>query len=61
MIRSSTLLSRTVLTTLVAAPLGVMAILSVIVLWPALKNPESKIYSSGIGYPALQRLASTLR
>lgn len=55
--RASTLLSRTVLTTLVAAPLGVMAILSITVLWPALKNPESKIYSSGIGYPALQRIA----
>ena len=57
MIRSSTLLSRTVLTTLVAGPVGVMAILSVIVLLPTLKNPESKFYSSGIGYPALQRLA----
>lgn len=57
MIRSSTLLSRTVLTTLVAAPIGVMAILSVIVLWPSLKNPESKFYSSGLGYPAVQRLA----
>jgi len=51
------LLSRTVLTTLVVAPLSIMGILSVTVLWPALKNPESKFYSSGIGYPALQRLA----
>lgn len=57
MIRSSTLLSRTVLTTLVAAPVGVMAILSIFVLGPTLKNPESKFYSSGIGYPALQRLS----
>ena len=57
MIRSNTLLSRTVLTTLVAAPLGVMALLSILVLLPNLKNPESKFYSSGIGYPAQQRLA----
>ncbi len=57
MISSNTLLSRTVLTTLVVAPLSIMGILSVTVLWSALKNPESKFYSSGIGYPALQRLA----
>lgn len=57
MIRSSTLLSRAVLTTLVAAPVAAMAILSISVLWPNLKNPESKFYSSGIGYPAVQRLA----
>ncbi len=57
MIQSHPFLSRAVVTTLVVAPLSVMGILSVNVLWPALKNPESKFYSSGIGYPALQRLA----
>jgi len=51
------LLSRTVLTTLVVAPLGLMGILCLNVLLPTLKNPESKFYASGIGYPALQRLA----
>jgi len=54
---STRLLSRTVLATLVVAPLGIMGILSINVLLPTLKNPESKFYSSGIGYPALQRLA----
>lgn len=57
MIHPRTLLSRTVLTTLVAAPFGVMTLLSVFILLPTLKNPESKFYSSGIGYPAQQRLA----
>ena len=51
------LLSRAVPTTLVVAPLCIMGLLSVTVLLPALKNPESKGYFSGIGYPALQRLA----
>lgn len=46
-----------VLTTLVAVPLGVMAILSVTILLPALKDPQSRIYYSGIGYPAQQRVA----
>lgn len=54
---STRLLSRAVLATLVVAPLGIMGILSINVLLPTLKNPESKFYSSGIGYPALQRLA----
>ena len=57
MIHSKALLSRTVLTALVVAPLGLMGILSLTVLLPALKDPESKFYSSGLGYPALQRLA----
>ncbi|MBN3962488.1 efflux RND transporter periplasmic adaptor subunit [Nostoc sp. NMS8] len=51
------LLSRAILTTLVVAPLGLMGILSVRVLLPALKDPESRFYSSGFGYPALQRMA----
>ncbi|NKB18841.1 MAG: biotin/lipoyl-binding protein [Pseudanabaena sp. CRU_2_10] len=33
-----------------------MTILSITVLLPALRNPESKFYASSIGYPALQRL-----
>ncbi len=49
--------SRAVLTTLIVAPLGVMGILSVSVLLPAIKDPYSRFYSSGLGYPALQRLA----
>ena len=57
MIHSKALLSRTVLTALVVAPLGLMGILSITILLPALKDPESKFYSSGLGYPALQRLA----
>ncbi|NJM73791.1 MAG: HlyD family efflux transporter periplasmic adaptor subunit [Scytonema sp. RU_4_4] len=34
-----------------------MGILSVTILLPALKDPQSRIYYSGIGYPALQRVA----
>jgi len=34
-----------------------MGILSFTVLLPALKDPESRFYSSGFGYPALQRMA----
>jgi len=49
------LLSRAVLTTLTAAPVGAMGILSITVLLPALKDPESRFYSSAIGYPAIQR------
>ncbi|MBN3940604.1 efflux RND transporter periplasmic adaptor subunit [Nostoc sp. NMS9] len=49
-------LSRGVLTTLVLAPLVLMGVLSVNVLLPALKDPESRIYSSSIGYPSMQRL-----
>jgi HlyD family secretion protein len=49
------LLSRTVLTTLATAPLGAIGVLSITVLLPALKDPESGFYSSAIGYPAVQR------
>lgn len=56
MTRSSHLLYRVVLTTLVAVPVGVMTLLSVNVLVPALKDSQSKFYSSGVGYPATQRL-----
>lgn len=48
--------SRKVLATVVVAPLLIMAILAITVLWPALRDPNSKIYSSSIGYPALKRL-----
>lgn len=57
MIRLYPWISRTVLTTLVVAPLGIMGILTVNVLLPALKNPEGKFYSSHLGYPAMQRKA----
>jgi HlyD family secretion protein len=51
------ILTRGILTTCVVAPLGLMGILSFTVLLPALKDPESRFYSSGFGYPALQRKA----
>ncbi|MBV9389784.1 MAG: efflux RND transporter periplasmic adaptor subunit [Chroococcidiopsidaceae cyanobacterium CP_BM_ER_R8_30] len=56
MIRFHPVFSRTVLTTLVLGPLGMIGILSVTVLFPALKDPQSRFYSSDVGYPALQRL-----
>ncbi|MEH1839637.1 MAG: efflux RND transporter periplasmic adaptor subunit [Nostoc sp.] len=57
MIQQRILLTRGILTTCVVAPLGLMGILSFTVLFPALKDPESRFYSSGFGYPALQRMA----
>jgi HlyD family secretion protein len=48
--------SRSIFPFLVAAPIGVMAILAITVLLPALRNPESKFYGSSIGYPAWQRM-----
>ena len=48
--------TRAVVPALVIAPIGIMTILSITVLLPALRNPESKFYASSIGYPALQRL-----
>jgi HlyD family secretion protein len=52
----SRLVSRVALGTLVVAPLGTMGVLTGTVLLPTLHNPESKYYSSKLGYPALQRL-----
>jgi HlyD family secretion protein len=49
------LLSRAVLTTLTATPLGAIGVLSITVLLPALQDPESRFYSSAIGYPAVKR------
>ncbi|KYC43993.1 secretion protein HlyD [Scytonema hofmannii PCC 7110] len=57
MTQSHLSISNGVLTTLVAAPLGVMGVLCITVLLPTLKDPQSRIYYSGIGYPALQRVA----
>jgi HlyD family secretion protein len=54
---TSRILSRIGLSTLAVAPLGLMVILAVTVLLPSLKDPESKVYSSMMGYPSLQRLA----
>jgi HlyD family secretion protein len=56
-IRESFRLSNGVLAGFVVVPLGIMGLLSVIVLWPALKDPESGFYSSAFGYPALRRIA----
>lgn len=44
-----------VLAVATVVPLSVIGILSATVLLPGLKNPESGMYSSTIGYPALQR------
>jgi len=52
----SRLVSRAGVASLLVLPLGVMGVLTVTVLLPTLKNPGSKFYSSGIGYPTLQRL-----
>lgn len=57
MIQSRLILTRAILTSCVVAPLGLMGILSLTVLLPALKDPESRFYSSAFGYPALQRIA----
>lgn len=57
MIQSRKLLSRSILLSLVIAPIGLMGILSVKVLLPTLSDPQSRFYSSGFGYPALQRMA----
>ncbi|BCL35585.1 efflux RND transporter periplasmic adaptor subunit [Nostoc sp. MS1] len=57
MTQLSSILNRGILTSFVIAPLGVMGILSFTVLLPALKDPSSRFYSSGFGYPALQRIA----
>jgi len=54
--RSPTPLFLILLSTVIVVPLGIIGILSITVLLPALRNPESKFYSSKIGYPALQRL-----
>lgn len=54
--RSPTPLFLILLSTIIVVPLGIIGILSITVLLPALRNPESKFYSSKIGYPALQRL-----
>ncbi|MDF5722580.1 MAG: biotin/lipoyl-binding protein [Rhizonema sp. PD37] len=57
MIQFRPVVSRAVLTTLVLGPIGIIGILCVTVLLPALKDPQSRFYSSGIGYPAVQRLS----
>jgi len=49
--------SRAMVMLLVVAPIGVMGILTLKVLLPSLNNPESRYYSSSIGYPARQRQA----
>ena len=41
---------------LVLTPLGAIVFLTVAVLWPTAKDPQSKIYSTVIGHPAIQRL-----
>jgi HlyD family secretion protein len=50
-------MSRLILVLLVVVPLGVIGALTVTVLLPALRSPESRSYSSDIGYPAAQRKA----
>ena len=50
-------LSRLLLVLLVVVPLGIIGFLAITIVLPALKNPESRSYSSDIGYPAQQRKA----
>lgn len=50
-------LSRLMLVLLVVVPLGIIGFLAITIVLPALKNPESRSYSSDIGYPAQQRKA----
>jgi HlyD family secretion protein len=52
---SNRLLSRNILAAITLMPLGLIAYLTFSFLIPSLKDPESKIYYSKIGYPALQR------
>lgn len=49
--------ARAMVMLLVVAPIGLMGILTLKVLLPSLNNPESRFYSSSIGYPARQRQA----
>jgi HlyD family secretion protein len=49
--------SRLILVLLVVIPLGIIGVLAVTIVLPALKNPESRSYSSDMGYPAQQRKA----
>lgn len=48
--------SKLALTMLVIVPTCLMAVLTISTLLPTLKDPESKVYGSSIGYPALKRL-----
>lgn len=50
-------LSRLLLVLLVVVPLGIIGFLAITIVLPALKNPESRSYSSDMGYPAQQRKA----
>jgi HlyD family secretion protein len=50
-------LSRLLLVFLVVVPLGIIGFLAIAIVLPALKNPESRSYSSDMGYPAQQRKA----
>ncbi len=54
---SNRILSRIALGALVVVPLSVIGVLTAKILLPTLSNSESKIYASGVGYPATQRLA----
>lgn len=41
---------------IIVSPLLIMGVLTITVLLPTLKDPNSKIYSSSLGYPSLKRL-----
>lgn len=58
MSQSGHFLSRIIGSTLTLGILGTMGILTFTVLLPTIKDPESNIYGSSIGYPALKRLAN---
>jgi HlyD family secretion protein len=55
MTQSRSLFSHTFGWVLVFGPIFLMGILFITVILPSLKDPESKIYASSIGYPALKR------
>lgn len=55
MIQSRILVKRIIIGLLIITPLGLMAILTVKILVPGLKDPNSAAYGSKMGYPASQR------
>ena len=55
MSKSSHFLLRIIGLFFILGPLCIMVVLTITVLLPTIKDPESKVYGSSIGYPALKR------
>lgn len=53
--QNSLIFRRILMLTLIIGPLCIIILISVFIIFPAIKDPESKIYHSSIGYPALKR------